>query len=125
MTNSVDSNKNVDVESVENKTGVHILNFSELEPHSKTTGGNGTSIPKRINPIHAVKTKLQVNVGTLELSVGELLNAKEHQVFALNNRISDPVELLLEGQVVARGQLVAVDGYFAVKLTELPVSLKA
>jgi flagellar motor switch protein FliN/FliY len=34
------------------------------------------------------------------------------------------VDLLLDGKVVARGQLVAVDGHFAVRITELPVALK-
>lgn len=67
----------------------------------------------------SVKAKLQVVVGELELTVGELLNAKEHQVLELKQSVQHPVELHLNGQVVARGRLVAVDGRFAVELTEL------
>ncbi|MFE1574352.1 FliM/FliN family flagellar motor switch protein [Comamonas odontotermitis] len=55
--------------------------------------------------------------------MGELLAAKEHQVLVLDRDVEHPVDLILEGQVIARGQLVAVDGQFAVRLTELPVPL--
>jgi len=76
------------------------------------------------NPLHAVRARLQVCVGEAELSVGELLAAKEHQVLVLDRALDQPVDMLLEGKVVARGQLVAVDGHFAVRITELPVPLK-
>lgn len=78
-----------------------------------------------INPLHAVRTRLQVCVGEAQMSVGELLDAKEHQVLVLDRSLDQPVDLLLEGKVVARGQLVAVQGCFAVRITELPVALKA
>jgi flagellar motor switch protein FliN len=77
------------------------------------------------NPLHSVRARLQVRVGEVELTVGELLAAKEHQVLVLDRTIAQPVDMLLEGKVVARGQLVAVDGCFAVRITELPTPLKA
>lgn len=76
------------------------------------------------NPLHAVRVRLHVSVGEAELSIGELLAAKEHQVLVLNRAVEEPVDLLLEGKVVARGQLVAIDGCFGVRVTELPVPLK-
>ncbi len=104
-------------------SSVQIINLDEFDPAQKTQHADGSPIVKNLNPIHAVKTRLQVFVGDLEVTVGELLSAKEHQVFTLQNSIADPIELVLEGQVVARGQLVAVDGHFAVRITELPVPL--
>ncbi len=76
------------------------------------------------NPLHAVRVHLQVCVGEAELTVGDLLAATEHQVLVLDRTVDQPIEMLLEGKVVARGQLVAVDGSFAVRITELPVALK-
>lgn len=76
------------------------------------------------NPLHQIRTKLTVCVGCAEISVGELLAAREHQVLCLDHALDQPVDLLLEGQVVARGQLVAVDEHFAVRITELPFPLK-
>ena len=76
------------------------------------------------NPLHSVRARLQVCVGEVEVTIGELLAAKEHQVLVLDRTVDQPVDLLLEGKVVARGQLVAVDGSFAVRITELPAPLK-
>lgn len=110
----------------ETPAGAHPLALSELNVAS---GGDGSSrvgsqpVVKAVNPLHQVKTTLQVCVGSASVTVGELLHAKEHQVLVLDRSALQPVDLLLEGHVVARGQLVAVGSQFAVRLTELPVSL--
>lgn len=77
------------------------------------------------NPLHSIRARLRVCVGEVELTVGELLAAREHQVIPLNRPVEAPVDILLEGNIVARGQLVAIDGCFAVRISELPVPLKA
>lgn len=77
------------------------------------------------NPLHSVRAKLQVCVGEAEVSLGELLGAHEHQVLVLDRKLDQPVDLLLDGKVVARGQLMAVEGSFALQITELPLSLQA
>lgn len=75
------------------------------------------------NPLHQIKAKVQVCVGEASLSVGELLAARENQVLCLDRAIDQAVDLTIEGKVIARGQLVAVDDRFAVRITELPVAL--
>jgi flagellar motor switch protein FliN len=85
----------------------------------------GAAIVDTANPLHKVRTKLQVSLGEVSITVGELLAAREHQLLCLEQGVDEPVDLLLEGKIVARGQLVAVDGRFAVRITELPVALKA
>lgn len=75
------------------------------------------------NPLHQVKTTLHASVGSLSLSIGELMALKANQVLRLDQAIDEPVDLLVEGKAVARGQLVAVDGQFAIRITELPVAL--
>jgi flagellar motor switch protein FliN/FliY len=100
---------------------VRAINLSEsAEAHPVS------SIPvlDSLNPLHQVKAHLQVCVGEAVMTVGELLGAKEHQVVRLDRTVDQPVDLILEGKVIARGQLVAVDDHFAVRITELPVSLK-
>jgi flagellar motor switch protein FliN/FliY len=99
--------------------GAQVISLSEL--HAAEPGAAAVA---EANPLHAVKTRLQVAVGQAEISIGELLAAKEHQVLILDRAVDDPVDLLLEGKVVARGQLVAVNGRFGVRITELPIPLK-
>ncbi|TFY97074.1 FliM/FliN family flagellar motor switch protein [Ramlibacter humi] len=87
-------------------------------------GQPGAAVQPAANPLHAVKVQLQVCVGRAQMSVGQLLGAREHEVLVLDREVEQPVDLLLEGRVVARGQLVAVDGRFGVRVTELPLPLK-
>ena len=84
----------------------------------------GAPLAAAANPLHAVKVQLQVCVGQAAMTVGQLLGAREHEVLALDREVEQAVDLLLEGRVVARGQLVAVDGRFGVRITELPLPLK-
>jgi flagellar motor switch protein FliN len=76
------------------------------------------------NPLHRVKARLQVCVGEATLTVGDLLAATEQQVITLDRHVDHPVDLMLEGKVIARGELVAVDDQFGIRITELPVALK-
>lgn len=102
------------------------LAFSELEsspvaanaPLAIDAAALGRADPS--NPLHHVKTSLTVRVGTVDITVGELVNAKERQVLRLDQTVDQPVDILLAGQVVARGTLVAVGEHFGVRITELP-----
>lgn len=75
------------------------------------------------HPLLHLKAQLTVCVGSAELTVAELLGAAEQQILRLDRTVDQPVDVLLDGQVVARGTLVAVDECFGVRITELPLSL--
>ena len=78
---------------------------------------------RAVNPLHQIKARLTVCVGEAEVTVGDLLGAREQQVLRLDRAVDGPVDLLLEGQLIARGILVAVDDHFGVRITELPKPL--
>jgi len=101
-------------------TSAQMIELSELKdvPIQKSA-----ALLQGTNPLHQVKAQLQVCIGSATLTVGELMSAKAQQVLVLDRSIQHPVDLILEGQVVARGQLVAVDDQFAVRITELPLAL--
>lgn len=105
----------------------HVISLVEMPSEtSAQVPPQSAAVPvmPQVNPLHAVRARLQVCVGDIELTVGELLAAQEHQVLVLKRAVHEPLDLLIEGKVVARGQLVAVDGHFGVRVTELPVPLK-
>jgi flagellar motor switch protein FliN len=94
----------------------------ELEDAGETSAG-GAVLSPREHPLHSVKVQLQVCVGSLSMTLGELLTAREREVLRLERTVEEPVDLVLDGRVVARGELMAVDGAFAVRITELPLPL--
>jgi flagellar motor switch protein FliN/FliY len=96
----------------------------ELDEPAAGPASAQAALQGEAHPLHAVKVRLQVCVGAAEMSVGELLAARAGQVLVLQQAVEQAVDLLLEGKVVARGQLVAVDGAFALRITEVPLPLK-
>ncbi len=100
----------------------HRLDLAEFDHPADPATAAAPLVPT-LHPLHQVKTTLQVCVGAATVTVGELLGAQAQQVILLDRSVDQPVDLLLEGQVVARGQLVAVGDRFAVRLTELPLPL--
>lgn len=99
-----------------------VISLVELHQDPAAADGAPKVLPS-MNPLHAVRAQLQVCVGEIEMTLGELLAAREHQVVPLTRGIDEPIDLLLEGKVVARGQLVALNGQFGVRITELPLPL--
>jgi flagellar motor switch protein FliN len=120
--------------SGQGSTTAHMISMSDLDSRAgeletnRGTNGAGVALAESpgdlLNPLRHLRARVTVCVGVAEVTVGELLGAKEHQVLRLDRTVDQPVDVLLEGQVVARGTLVAVDDHFAVRITELPVSLE-
>lgn len=67
-----------------------------------------------------VEVALDIRVGTLTVSLGELKSLTSGQVLTLQQKINEPVELMLNGQTVAHGKLTVVEEHFAVEITEVP-----
>lgn len=107
-------------ESAQPRPRARSLAFEELV----ASAGDGPPLLTEAHPLLGVKVQLQVRVGSAAMTLGELLAARENQVLALDRGVDQPVDLVLEGRTVARGQLVAVDDCFAVRITELPLPLK-
>jgi flagellar motor switch protein FliN/FliY len=50
----------------------------------------------------------------------EVLELATGSVIELDRQVDEPVELLLDGKVIARGEAVIVDGNYGLRVTEIP-----
>jgi flagellar motor switch protein FliN/FliY len=69
--------------------------------------------------IKDIKVKVTITVGRAELTVAELFALKDDSVLKLDAATTDPVEVLLDGKIIARGNLVVVGEKFGVSITEI------
>ncbi len=69
--------------------------------------------------VQDVKVRLTVSLGGAQISIGELFALKEEALLKLDRATSDPVDVLLDGRLVARGELMASGDHFAVRITEI------
>lgn len=66
-----------------------------------------------------VQVTLHAALGRAELSVQDILALKSGSVVKLGAKLNDLAELRLNEALVARGEIVAVDGSFAIKIVEI------
>lgn len=69
--------------------------------------------------IDHVEVELEVLLGSARLSVGELNRLAGGDVLPVDRTISEAVDIRVNGQVIARGEIVTVDDRFAVRVTEI------
>jgi flagellar motor switch protein FliN/FliY len=66
-----------------------------------------------------VQVALRAKLGDVEMSVEELLALKAGAILKLNRPLGEPVDLYLNDALVARGEIVAVDDNFGIRLLEV------
>jgi len=76
-------------------------------------------VEKNLEYLKDVDVMLEVRVGKTQLTVGELFKLTEGSVLKLEQLANESVDLLLKGNVVARGRLTVVDDHFGVEVTEV------
>jgi flagellar motor switch protein FliN len=57
--------------------------------------------------------------GSREMALREVLELGPGDVVELNRHVSEPVELVVGDRIVARGEVIIVNGNFAVRITEV------
>ncbi|MCW1949956.1 MAG: FliM/FliN family flagellar motor C-terminal domain-containing protein [Octadecabacter sp.] len=75
------------------------------------------------HPLRNVPIEVTISVGRARPLVRDLLDLGENAVLPLDKRIDDPVDLVVGGRLIARGQLEQLEGsdtgQLAVRLTEV------
>ncbi|MCV2867095.1 FliM/FliN family flagellar motor switch protein [Defluviimonas sp. WL0002] len=75
------------------------------------------------SPFTAIPIEVTISVGRARTQLRDLLRLKRDAVLPLDRRVEDPVELYVGERLIARGELVELDGdgtgRLAVRLTEI------
>lgn len=75
-----------------------------------------------IDSILRIPVVMQVVLGSATMPVANLMKLGRGQVVALDHRIGEPVDIVVNGRTIARGEVVVVDddtSRFGVSLTEI------
>jgi flagellar motor switch protein FliN/FliY len=80
--------------------------------------------------LHDVPVELAVEIGRTRMTIGETLALAPGSIVSLNRLAGEPVDLLVNGRPIARGEVVVVDEEFGLRVTEivssaLPAPLRA
>jgi flagellar motor switch protein FliN/FliY len=71
-----------------------------------------------------VELNVTLRFGQRHLTLREVLDLTSGSVVELDRQVDEPVELLLNGEVIAEGEAVVIDGNYGLRVSEVlkPVS---
>jgi flagellar motor switch protein FliN/FliY len=72
-----------------------------------------------IDVILDVPVTLSLEVGRAQMSVGRLLRLTQGSVVELDRNAGDPLDVYVNGALVARGEIVIVNDKFGIRLTDV------
>jgi flagellar motor switch protein FliN/FliY len=75
--------------------------------------------------LSAVPVDLSVEMGRSRMTVGETLELRQGSIITLDRMAGEPVDLLVNGTAIARGEVVVIDEQFGLRVTEMLGDLNA
>jgi flagellar motor switch protein FliN/FliY len=66
-----------------------------------------------------VELDLRIELGRTELLIEEVLKLREGSVVALDKLAGDPVDVLVNGRLIARGEVLVLNDNFCVRIAEI------
>ena len=96
------------------------MNFEELTPD--TNGGAGDADLGRLRD---VPVDLAVEIGRTRMTIGDALALGPGSIVTLGRLAGEPVDLLVNGSPIARGEVVAIDEELGLRITEIRGPLPA
>ncbi|MEZ5425365.1 MAG: flagellar motor switch protein FliN [Pyrinomonadaceae bacterium] len=97
---------------------------AQFEEEFPEAGNNGEpaeeSLTNRnIERLMDVEMTVTVRFGKTEIPLREAVNFGIGSMIELNRSVDEPVELLVNNSPFARGEVVVIDGYYGVRVTEI------
>lgn len=88
--------------------------FDELEDT-----GDGSGINDNIERILDIPVTVSVEVGRVRMLINDLLQLGHGSVIELDKSAGEPMEVLVNDRLVAKGEVVAINDKFGIRLTDI------
>lgn len=87
--------------------------FKQLADESKS----GT--PRELDMIMEIPVTLSVELGQTRLTIRELLDLAQGSVVELDGLAGEPMSILVNGYLIAQGEVVVVEDKYGIRITEI------
>jgi len=83
-----------------------------------------TALPPGLELLLDVELEASLRFGAREMPLGEILDLGPGDVVELDRHVADPVDLIVGDKIVARGEVILVNGNFGLRVTEVAAPRK-
>jgi flagellar motor switch protein FliN/FliY len=100
-----------------------VLQEEEKRPDAALRAASGANS----NIIMNIPVDVQIILGSTEMPVSELMALQKGSTVALNRRIGEPVDVVVNGRKIARGEITVLESdpsRFGIRLTEIIAATK-
>ncbi len=81
---------------------------------------NGAAaVPRELDMIMEIPVTLSVELGSTRLTIRELLDLAQGSVVELDGLAGEPMDILINGYLIAQGEVVVVDDKYGIRITEI------
>jgi flagellar motor switch protein FliN/FliY len=91
----------------------------EAGPGINADAGMGIPDAGNLDLVMDVDLNVTLRFGKRQLTLREVMDLTTGSVVELDRQVEEPVELLLNGMVIARGEAVVIDGNYGLRVTEV------
>lgn len=88
----------------------------EVEPEIEIVPNN---VPDTLGLLMDVELELTAQLGACELPVKNVLDFTKGTIIELNNYTNKPIDLLANGKVIAKGEVVIIQDNFGLRITSV------
>lgn len=94
---------------------------SGFQQPTDAAAGHGSSL------ILDIPVEVQIVLGSTEMAVSDLMGLQKGSTVALNRRVGEPVDVMVNGRRIARGEITVLENdpsRFGIRLTEVSTGTK-
>ncbi len=112
------SSKEIEEEllATEESTSEEVLDLTSKTGDKALYATSGNS---NIDMLMDIPLEVTIELGRSELSIRKILELGPGSIIELDRKASEPVDLLINDKIVARGEVVVVDEYFGIRIVSL------
>jgi flagellar motor switch protein FliN/FliY len=85
----------------------------------KEKRGNEEIIPEVLRSLLDIPLEISVEIGRTKMLLGDLLQVTQGSTIELDKQESEPVEILVNGRHIARGEIVLIGDKFGVRIIDI------
>jgi flagellar motor switch protein FliN/FliY len=86
---------------------------------TEAPGFRPTSRMGKMDLLADISLRLTVEVGSASLTLASLLDLGEGSVLELDRQVNDPLDLLVNGTLIAKGEIVETNGRFGIRIIDV------
>jgi Flagellar motor switch/type III secretory pathway protein len=93
--------------------------YSRLQEEKSVAKASPSAITPGLELLLDIELEASLRFGCREMPLGEILELGPGDVVQLDRHIADPVDLIVGDKIVARGEVVLVNGNFGLRVSEV------